>query len=988
MSASQPDRDPQGSQWRRWDPHVHLPGTLFNDQFGELTVAEALNTLASREPGIEVICVTDYYTTASFRRATEAWSDGAGTSIRLMIPNVELRLDIPTTSGKGVNLHLLCPAEEANELDRFVGALDFTSGGRLYRADADGLIALGRAFREDPQLDRESALLAGAMQFKVNFEALRKQYEADAWAKRNCLIAIAGGQGDGSSGLRTADGAFTARRQSIEAFAHIIFTSSPQQIAFWSGKGADNIERLTEVYGGEKLCIHGSDAHDQEHLGVPDEDRFTWLKGDPSFETLRMSCLSPQSRAHIGSTPPTTGHGHDRISRISVNSPQWFAAGSVPVNPGLVAIIGARGSGKTALADLIAAGAGSDQPFSNVASFVRRAGSLLRSSVAEVEWSHGETTKCDFANEADQFVDVPRAVRYLSQQFVERLCAADGVSDDLLVEIERVVFNAWPVEQRQGSTSFQELLDIRLGAARFRRQSEMDAISELSDAITHQRILKAGLPKKKIDRAEQEKAVETLDKETKQLTSKADKTSSDRLAVVNSALQSRQQDLQAIDRQITELKALESETETALISSFPRYTSQLQEKHAAAALTEEQWRSFAVNFAGDVQGVIKVALNTAEKARTAFAGSVDDRGAPPLDHVTATDLLELSVAELSAERFRLQRLVGLDDQRTKELEKLNQRTTELTGRMKKLDNEIQAANQADQRITELTTERLERYVSYFDALLEEERELKELYAPLSRFLTDFGPSVAKLKFSVRRTVDVHAWAARGEDLIDLRTAGTFHGTGELYRIAVDELCPAWQSGDGSAAAEAIRLFSANYSSDLRAQRKVAPDDLDAYRGWERSVSSWLYDAEHISLSYSLEYDGLNIERLSPGSRGIVLLLLYLAVDQEETDPLIIDQPEENLDPESVYSELVELFRSASRRRQIIMVTHNANLVVNTDVDQVIVAHCGPVEEGKLPALTYQLGGLEDPEIRTAVCEVLEGGSEAFRQRARRLRIEM
>jgi predicted ATPase len=119
-----------------------------------------------------------------------------------------------------------------------------------------------------------------------------------------------------------------------------------------------------------------------------------------------------------------------------------------------------------------------------------------------------------------------------------------------------------------------------------------------------------------------------------------------------------------------------------------------------------------------------------------------------------------------------------------------------------------------------------------------------------------------------------------------------------------------------------------------------------------------------------------------------LLLLYLAVDQEETDPLIIDQPEENLDPESVYSELVDLFRSASRRRQIIMVTHNANLVVNTDVDQVIVAHCGAVEEGKLPALTYQLGGLEDPEIRTAVCEVLEGGAEAFRQRARRLRIEM
>jgi predicted ATPase len=136
------------------------------------------------------------------------------------------------------------------------------------------------------------------------------------------------------------------------------------------------------------------------------------------------------------------------------------------------------------------------------------------------------------------------------------------------------------------------------------------------------------------------------------------------------------------------------------------------------------------------------------------------------------------------------------------------------------------------------------------------------------------------------------------------------------------------------------------------------------------------------------YDKLRIESLSPGTRGIVLLLLYLAVDRAESDPLIIDQPEENLDPESVYWELVQLFRDASRRRQIIMVTHNANLDVNTDVDQVIVAQCENFEDGKLPELRYTSGGLENPHIRELVCKVLEGGAEAFRQRARRLRISM
>src|ERR1035437_491380 len=92
-------RNPQGSIWRRWDPHIHLPGTLFNDRFGELTDAEALNILAKCEPAVEVACVTDYYTTDSFRRALKAWMNGAGASIRSLIPNVELRLDISAHSG-------------------------------------------------------------------------------------------------------------------------------------------------------------------------------------------------------------------------------------------------------------------------------------------------------------------------------------------------------------------------------------------------------------------------------------------------------------------------------------------------------------------------------------------------------------------------------------------------------------------------------------------------------------------------------------------------------------------------------------------------------------------------------------------------------------------------------------------------------------------------------------------------------------------------
>jgi len=122
--------------------------------------------------------------------------------------------------------------------------------------------------------------------------------------------------------------------------------------------------------------------------------------------------------------------------------------------------------------------------------------------------------------------------------------------------------------------------------------------------------------------------------------------------------------------------------------------------------------------------------------------------------------------------------------------------------------------------------------------------------------------------------------------------------------------------------------------------------------------------------------------------AIVLLLLYLAMDRDDDRPLLIDQPEENLDPKSIFDELVGRFRRAKLQRQIIIVTHNANLIVNTDADQVIVATCGPHRPGQLPEITYQSGGLENPEIRGKVCEILEGGQAAFKERARRLRVRL
>jgi energy-coupling factor transporter ATP-binding protein EcfA2 len=186
----------------------------------------------------------------------------------------------------------------------------------------------------------------------------------------------------------------------------------------------------------------------------------------------------------------------------------------------------------------------------------------------------------------------------------------------------------------------------------------------------------------------------------------------------------------------------------------------------------------------------------------------------------------------------------------------------------------------------------------------------------------------------------------------------------------------------------MTAFRQEHETHLREHAPESTSDRKEMRAWSAAVGKWLHSTEHLTLSYGIRYDEVEIEQLSPGTRGIVLLLLYLAIDRDDDRPLIIDQPEENLDPKSIFDELVWRFRDAKQRRQIIIVTHNANLVVNTDADQVIVASSGAQGPERLPLISYASGGLENPEIRRQVCDILEGGTAAFIERAKRLRVDL
>ncbi len=123
-------------------------------------------------------------------------------------------------------------------------------------------------------------------------------------------------------------------------------------------------------------------------------------------------------------------------------------------------------------------------------------------------------------------------------------------------------------------------------------------------------------------------------------------------------------------------------------------------------------------------------------------------------------------------------------------------------------------------------------------------------------------------------------------------------------------------------------------------------------------------------------NGRAIGDLSMGERGTLFLRIKLATAAFSL-PFIFDQPEDDLDNDFIQNFLVRLFRKLKKYRQIIVVTHNANIVVNSNAEQVIIA------DNDNECLLYISGGLEEPLIRTRICDILEGGEIAFQKRARK-----
>lgn len=158
---------------------------------------------------------------------------------------------------------------------------------------------------------------------------------------------------------------------------------------------------------------------------------------------------------------------------------------------------------------------------------------------------------------------------------------------------------------------------------------------------------------------------------------------------------------------------------------------------------------------------------------------------------------------------------------------------------------------------------------------------------------------------------------------------------------------------------------------------VATSFFEQIGPWARQLEVWaLRSPDRYRIRWVEDGEPKDLEALSGGRRVAVLLSLIL--ESDDPTPLLVDQPEDELDNRFLNETIIPALHRLKGKRQVVFATHNANLVVNGDADQVIALEAD-AEHGRV----YAAGAIEDEAIRSAIVRTLDGGAEAFRLRRKK-----
>lgn len=677
--------------------------------------------------------------------------------------------------------------------------------------------------------------------------------------------------------------------------------------------------------------------------------RYTWLKmSKPSIEALRQAFLDPLSRIQLMGPRPNDALMHPRITNVAVRGAKFLEDQEVCFSESFNCVIGGRGSGKSSLLEYVRFAVGPDELATkgdeDDPALQRKRKQLRESLTANAE------VRVSFQvgdGVSDTLVYAPgRPVgqqRWLDGRNVEDL-------NTVLRQLQMQFFSQSELSRMtsgtQGQSQVLSLIDTAAGVALLElKASERDLRAQLKSLFQSTRDatrLQAEVAEAKQEAVELErqlKAREAVqeDAQHNQLALEA-RRHLDRMKEADAPM------VQAVEEVLRDLsEPLEALPDT--VGQWPntRWFGEtdacVQQARADLALSIgkalENYRQVMAAHLGDdaIRGTVEAIGAVQGKFRAACV----ERGIREDDIARMQDLEEKRQTKLKLVEERQKRLVDVQS----EAAKFPQVLSELHGVWKA---QFEARSATASAIQAAVASRTVRLTTSF---MTDEASFKAAWArlipgdkrgKLARRWDDIGDDVFRVW---RNGTDPSPWETVEATRLDpfnlpsLLNAGLEDFHGALFaHLDSDNVCALWED---------VRLTRVSDGIDVELLRE------------DRTVAGSMSGA------------------LSEGQRNTVLLNLMLARGE---GPIVIDQPEDELDSSFIYQTLVRDLRAAKSKRQLIVATHNANLPVNADAEQVYALEARD-GRGKLRAQ----GGLDRKSVAEAVLDIMEGSEKAFKRRS-------
>jgi predicted ATPase len=909
----------KGSEWRKWDLHVHTKDTNKNDNFTSSDFNEFCVTLFKKalEKNIQAIGITDYFSINNYKKVREFvdkikpsndFNEQEIEKIKniFLLPNVELRILPATASGSLINIHCLFNPniDFMNTLENdFFGSLEDSNGNKMNYA---GFIVLGKS--SDTNLDNDSALKKGIDKFHLEPSKLIKLFKDKPKLKENTIIAVSNSSDDGVSALQkhyksfeNETGSLGAVRSNIYKLSDAIFSGNPQDRKFFLGEkdGCDK-NLIINKCGSLKPCIHGSDAHCEDKLFNPDENRFCWIKTDLTFEGLRQILCEPKDRVKIQAHKPEEKSGYNVIKSIEIDSD--ICKQKIVFNSNLNTIIGGRSTGKSTLLQIIAYSINSNIP--NIKQFITD----IHKEAIKIIWQDREENK-------------DRDIEFFPQSYMYEIARDEKKKNKLIHDI---------INEKDYEKLIKNYEKFCINN-KIIIQTNLDDLFKLQENINE---LEITLKEKGDENG--------LRKEIKNLQSKIKNSQQD-----NSFSEDELKKYGNLKKEILELEQLQQKQikdkatittlkdENLFDSSFNYKFNQLSELNSKDI--QEIFDSVKQEAVKEWQDKLCVKFTDIDELLERYKKEIQDK--------KTSNAFNKGVVQL---------------EQNKQYKEFNER---LDVESKKLAEIISLKKQRDNINTQkkaLFEKTIQNHISF-------SIEINELIRYFSLVHDDIEIKIEKI-YRNDKCKDLL------KNFINLQSRDRqnfVNDWGDKYQI------------DVKTNIEEFLQQALENKIELKSHKEV------------KDLTKGLLTENWFSISYELTYQNDTFNKMSDGKKSFVILKLLLEFSNKEC-PILIDQPEDSLDNRAIYNELVVYLKRKKKRRQIILVTHNANIVVNADAEEVIVANQNGDDSKNKDSIKFQYitGSLENTKlqnknidivlqsqsIREHVCEILEGGADAFKKR--------